>query len=124
MLHPDADPHRDYHTICDVSGDAELLDKLVQRLAKGGEIVLAGFYTGRMSFAFAPAFMREVRLQIAAEWRPADLAAVKARLAAGTLALDHLITHRLPAQQAEEAYRTAFSDRGCLKMILDWRNQP
>ena len=34
----------------------------------GGEIVLAGFYTDRISFAFAPAFMREARLRIAAQF--------------------------------------------------------
>ena len=37
------------------------------------------------------------------------------------LSLDALITHRAPAQDADAAYRTAFNDPACLKMILDWR---
>ena len=41
---PADDTRRDYRTIYDASGDAGLLDTLVQRLAPGGEIVLAGFY--------------------------------------------------------------------------------
>ena len=67
VLHPDADDRRDYRSIYDVSGDAALLDTLVTRLGKGGEIVLAGFYRDRLGFDFAPAFQREARLRIAAE---------------------------------------------------------
>jgi 3-hydroxyethyl bacteriochlorophyllide a dehydrogenase len=65
--------------------------------------------------------MREARLRVAAEWKPADLAAVTALLASGRLSLDGLITHREPAARAASAYRTAFNDASCLKMILDWR---
>jgi 3-hydroxyethyl bacteriochlorophyllide a dehydrogenase len=111
-----------YHTICDASGSADLIDGLVQRLTPGGEIVLAGFYTGRLSFAFAPAFMREARLRIAAQWAPADLAAVRGFVASGQLSLDGLITHRSQAMNAPAAYRTAFEDSACLKMVLDWRD--
>ena len=49
-----------------------------------------------------------------------ELAAVQGHLAAGRLSLDGLVTHRAPAAAADAAYRTAFGDAGCLKMILDW----
>jgi 3-hydroxyethyl bacteriochlorophyllide a dehydrogenase len=65
--------------------------------------------------------MREARLRIAAEWREADLDAVVALIEAGRLSLDGLITHHQPATAAAEAYRTAFGDPACLKMVLDWR---
>jgi bacteriochlorophyllide a dehydrogenase len=120
VVDPDEDPRRDYRTICDVSGDSAILDALVQRLAPGGEIVLAGFYSAPLGFAFPPAFMREARIRVAAEWKQPDLAAVSDLIAAGKLSLDGLITHRQPAAQAETAYRTAFNDPSCLKMILDW----
>jgi len=86
-----------------------------------GEIVLAGFYAEPLSFAFPPAFMREARIRVAAEWKQPDLAAVTALIAAGRLSLDGLITHRHDATQAPAAYRTAFGDPACLKMVLDWR---
>jgi 3-hydroxyethyl bacteriochlorophyllide a dehydrogenase len=117
---PDQDPRRDYRCICDASGDPDVLDSLITRLARGGEIVLAGFYD-RLSFAFPPAFMREARLRVAAEFRPADLDAVRRLIEDGRLSLDGLITHRVAASQAPDAYRTAFGDPACLKMILDWR---
>lgn len=121
VVRPEDDDRRDYRAIYDVSGDASLLDTLIQRLAPGGEIVLAGFYTQPLSFAFAPAFMREANLRIAAEWKKPDLMAVKWLLETGHLSLDGLITHREQADQASRAYPVAFNDAGCLKMVLDWR---
>ncbi len=122
VVDPADDQGSAYRRICDVSGDPDLLDTLVSRLAPGGEIVLAGFYSERLSFAFAPAFMREARIRVAAEWQSADLDAVIALTATGELSLDGLISHRRPASDAQSAYETAFSDPDCLKMILDWRD--
>jgi len=121
VVHPDSDTRRGYKCICDASGDSGLLDTLIGRLAPGGEIVLAGFYADRLSFAFPMAFMREVRLRIAAQWQPDDLETVRRLIDDGGLSLDGLITHRAEALQADAAYRTAFGDPTCLKMILDWR---
>ncbi len=122
VIDPATDERRDYRVICDVSGDATLLDELIARLAPGGEIVLAGFYHEPVSFAFPPAFMREARLRVAAEWRPDDMHAVRELVQTGGLSLEGLVTHRRPATEAGDAYRTAFSDPACLKMILDWRD--
>ena len=121
VVDPADDDRRDYACICDMSGDAAILDTLIGRLAKGGELILGGFYEGDVGFAFAPAFMREASLRIAAEWQPSDLAAVNAFVAAGLLSLDGLITHTSDAADAADAYPTAFGDARCLKMILDWR---
>ncbi len=121
VIAPDADQRRDYRAIYDASGDSALIDTLIGRLAKGGEIVLAGFYDQRISFAFPPAFMKEARMRIAAEWAPDDIAAVSDLIARGALSLEGLITHRRAAADAGEAYRTAFTDQACLKMVLDWR---
>lgn len=121
VIHPDDDTRRDYHRICDVSGDSDLLDSLIMRLARGGEILLAGFYDQRLSFAFPAAFMREAQFRVAAEWRPHDLAAVDRMIADGRLSLDGLITHTSRPSGYENAYTTAFTDPACLKMVLDWR---
>ena len=121
VVHPDDDDRRDYASICDASGDAGLIDTLVPRLSKGGEIVLAGFYPGRIGFDFAPAFMKEARLRIAAEFTQDDLDTVAGRVRSGAVSLGGLITHRSAPEAADDAYRTAFGEAGCLKMILDWR---
>jgi 3-hydroxyethyl bacteriochlorophyllide a dehydrogenase len=121
VMTPDQDQRQDYRAIYDVSGDAALLDALIARLAPGGEITLAGFYSQPLSFSFPPAFLREARLRVAAEWRDPDLREAKGLVTSGQLSLDGLITHRHVATEAESAYRTAFEDPRCLKMILDWR---
>ncbi len=121
VIDPATDTRRDYHRICDVSGADGLLDTLVSHLAPGGEIVLAGFYSNAVSFTFPPAFMREARFRIAAQWKEADLLAVAAMANSGQLDLHDLITHREPASRAADAYATAFGDPHCVKMILDWR---
>ena len=120
VVDPADDPRRDYAVICDASGAPDILDIAFARLAKRGEVVLAGFYD-RLSFAFPPAFMREARVRIAAEFTPADVAATLDLIDAGRLALDGLISHARPAAEAVDAYPQAFTDPDCLKMVLDWR---
>lgn len=122
VIDPTEDSSRNYKRICDVSGDPKILDQLISRLTPGGEIALAGFYEDPLSFVFPPAFMREARIRIAAQWQPQDLEAVKQLAESGQLSLEGLITHRSHPEQANAAYQTAFHDPMCLKMILDWRN--
>ncbi len=114
------DKRRDYRAIYDASGAPGLVDTLVARLAKGGEIVLAGFYTQPISFAFPPAFMREARLRIAAEFTPEDMIAARALIASGALSLAGLVTDIAEPDDAAAAYTRAFTDASCLKMVFDW----
>jgi 3-hydroxyethyl bacteriochlorophyllide a dehydrogenase len=120
VLHPDDDPRHDYPVVIDASGNGALLNSLVSRIAKGGEVVLAGFYPEPLSFAFPPAFMKEARLRIAAEWAREDLIATRDLIETGALSLAGLITHQSTPAEAASAYQTAFNDPSCLKMILNW----
>lgn len=122
VCRPSDDTRRDYRAIYDVSGDSGILDKAIARQATGGEVVLAGFYKQSLSFAFAPAFMRETRIRIAAQWQRDDLLNVTALAHSGQLSLKGLITHCEQPVHAAAAYQTAFSDADCLKMILDWKH--
>ena len=71
-------------------------------------------------FAFPPAFMKEARLRVAAEWTPADLVVTRGLIESGALSLEGLVTHTAPASDAAAAYQCAFENPECLKMILDW----
>jgi 3-hydroxyethyl bacteriochlorophyllide a dehydrogenase len=121
VIHPDEDSRKNYAAIYDVSGDGAILNGLISRLAPGGEVVLAGFYKQDLSFAFAPAFMREANLRVAAQWKKPDLLAVTALVESGALSLDGLITHTMTPASARQAYEIAFGDPQCLKMMMDWR---
>ena len=120
VTNADEDERRDYTSIYDASGQSGLLNQLVGRMAKGGEVVLAGFYKEPIQFAFPPAFMKEARFRIAAEWGADDMTATRALVEAGALRLDDLITHTADAADAASAYETAFTNADCLKMILNW----
>ena len=122
VVDPATDDGGPYASVCDVSGDSGIIDKIVPKLAKGGEIVLAGFYKEKVAFDFPLAFIKEARFRIAAEWQPGDLADVDRLIGSDSLSLSGLITHRAPATDAEAAYATAFNDPSCLKMIIDWRS--
>ena len=118
---PDDDDRRDYRVIADVSGDAKVLDSLIGRLSPGGQVILAGFYHEPLSFAFPPAFQREASITIAAEWQKSDLTSALTLVSEHRLSLEELITHHQSVRAAAPAYRTAFGDPDCLKMVLDWR---
>ncbi len=120
VIAPKDDDRKDYRTIIDASGSSDVIDILMGRLGRKGEIVLAGFYANRISFAFPPAFQSEARLRVAAEWQPDDLASTRAMIETGELDLSDLISDVEPAGRAEAAYPAAFQAQDCLKMVLDW----
>ena len=120
VIHPDQDVRKDYRCICDVSGDSGILNRVIPKMAAGGEVVLAGFYKQDLAFAYAPAFMREASIRVAAQWKKHDLDAVVAMFHDGSLPLEGLITHTEKAEHAQRAYEIAFGDPECLKMIVEW----
>ena len=119
---PEYDKRSDYDCIFDVSGDSEILDSLIGRVRKGGEVVLAGFYPDRIGFGFAQAFLKEVSLRVSAEFTPEDVATTKLLIEDGSLSFDGLISDVYSAKNANKAYNIAFNNAECLKMVLDWRN--
>jgi len=122
VVAPEESKGQRFRTIVDVSGHAASLNDWVAHLAPGGELVLAGFYTEPLAMNFVPAFLREARLRVAAQWQPEDMLAVRSLVEEGRLSLDGLVTHSRPATEAADAYTQAFDDLTCLKMVLDWRN--
>ena len=122
VVHPNDDEKNNYTSVFDASGRSDLLDDWIGHCAVGAEIVLAGFYADRINFAFPQAFMKEIKIRISAEWKQADMRAVNSMVDEGHLSLDGLITNRAAAKDAACAYRTAFEDESCSKMVLDWGN--
>jgi len=120
VISPEDDPRKNYQAIYDVSGDADLLDALIQRIRPGGEVVLAGTYARGLQFSYPAAFAKEARIRVAAEWKRNDLLAVNELVNKGQLSLQGLVTHVQTFQSASAAYETAFGDVSCLKMVLDW----
>jgi bacteriochlorophyllide a dehydrogenase len=81
-------------------------------MAKGGEIVLAGFYTEPLSFAFPPAFMREARFRDRRRMGARRHGRHPPLVESGTLSLADLITHTRPAADAAERLYDGLRRRG------------
>ena len=120
VCHPDEDAGRRFATIVDASGHGDSLERWITHLAPRGELVLAGFYNDALRFAFVPAFLREARLRVAAQWLPQDLEAVRGLVETGALSLAGIVNHNASIEKAGQAYEQAFEDPGCLKMVLHW----
>ncbi len=120
VVRPEDDSRKDYQAIYDVNGDASVLDQLIQRLGPRGEVVLAGLYKHGLQFSYSPAFSREARIRVSAEWKRSDLLAINELVNDGRLSLHGLVSHVQDFHLANDAYETAFGDVSCLKMVLDW----
>ena len=121
VIDPLKDSSSDHEAIYEASGDISVLDKIIPKLKKNGEIVLAGFYSAPISFAFPPAFMREARFRISAEFNTEDINITRSLLETGALSLEGLISHEKNVNSSKAAYKQSFEDPECLKMVIDWR---
>ena len=121
VIDPLNDSSSDHEAIYEASGDISVLDKIIPKLKKNGEIVLAGFYSSPISFAFPPAFMREARFRISAEFNTEDINITRSLLETGALSLEGLISHEKNLNSSKAAYKQSFEDPECLKMVIDWR---
>ena len=107
--------------VVDASGDSNQLNNLIKLLKPNGEIVLAGFYDKPLSFDFAPAFLREAKIRVSAQWTPNDLKEVCRLFTTKKLDFKDLISHRVSVGSISDAYEIAFNDSSCLKMIINWK---
>jgi len=123
VIDPVEDAGAAYNSIIDVSGASDILDLLIAHMAPRGAIILAGFYSRRVDFAFPSAFMKEVSIRIAAEWKPNDLEVINRLTGEGALSFEGLITHHAKPENAADAYETAFNNPECLKMVLNWEEK-
>ena len=86
------------------------------------EEVFAGFYSSPISFSFPPAFIKEARFRISAEFNTEDINITRSLLETGALSLEGLISHERNVNFSKAAYRQSFEDPECLKMVIDWRD--
>ena len=122
VINPEKDNSFDHESIYEASGDISVLDKIIPKLKKNGEIVFAGFYSSPISFSFPPAFIKEARFRISAEFNTEDINITRSLLETGALSLEGLISHESNVNFSKAAYRQSFEDPECLKMVIDWRD--
>lgn len=107
------------HAIVEATGLMAALEGALPALAGEGTIGLLGYYE-ELRLPYMPLFIKQARLLAAREWAPGDTARCRDMLADGSLDVTGLITHRVPAAEARQAYRIALDEPECLKLVLNW----
>lgn len=105
--------------IIEATGSMAALAEALPLLADGGTILLLGYYD-ELRLPYMPLFLKQARLLTAREWGPGDLVRCRDMIATGMLDVASLLTHHLPVQAYESAYRVALEDPECLKLVLEW----
>jgi bacteriochlorophyllide a dehydrogenase len=108
--------------LVEATGSMKALAGALPMLADRGRVLLLGYYDN-LNLPYAPLFMREAQLIVAREWRhgpEGDLPRVRDIIANGEIDLDGLLTHRVPLERVQAAYRLAFEEPECLKVVLEW----
>ncbi len=110
------------NVLIEATGSMTALSGALPLLANHGRVLLLGYYD-TMNLPYAPLFMREAQILIAREWQfgpDGDLPRVRDMLASGELDVQGLLTHRVPLDRIQAAYRLAFEDPACLKVVVEW----
>jgi 3-hydroxyethyl bacteriochlorophyllide a dehydrogenase len=108
--------------LIEATGSMEALSGALPLLAEHGRVVLLGYYD-HIDVPYAPLFMREAHIIIAREWKhgpSGDLPHMRDLLASGELDVADLLTHRVPVDRIQAAYRLALEDPACLKVVVEW----
>jgi bacteriochlorophyllide a dehydrogenase len=108
--------------LVEATGSMKALAGALPMLANHGRVLLLGYYD-TVHLPYAPLFMREAELIVAREWRhgpEGDLPRARDIIANHEIDLAGLLTHRVPLGKIQAAYRLAFEDPECLKVVLEW----
>ncbi|QHC61392.1 zinc-binding dehydrogenase [Rathayibacter festucae] len=103
------------------SGNPRGLASAVRGAARGGTVVMVGLLpSGEQPALLSLAITRELRL-VGSFRFVEELSDVLAALADGSLAVDAVVTHVLPASRALEAFEIARDPERSSKVLLDFR---
>jgi 3-hydroxyethyl bacteriochlorophyllide a dehydrogenase len=108
-----------FDILIDATGKMEAIAPVLMNVKKGGRVVLLGYYD-KVVLPYQPLFLRELTLASSSQWAPGDLVRARDAIASGAVDVRPLLTHRMRAVQAHEAFDAAFENPECVKMILEW----
>jgi 3-hydroxyethyl bacteriochlorophyllide a dehydrogenase len=108
--------------IIEATGSMPALRSALPLLADHGRVLLLGYYE-HIDIPYAPLFMHEAQVLVAREWAfgpDGDLPKVRDMIASGEIDVSGLLTHHVPIDRVQAAYRLALEDPSCLKVLLEW----
>ena len=111
---------KDIEVLIDATGKMEAIAPMLMRMKRGGRVVLLGYYDA-INLPYQPVFLRELTLVSSMQWAPGDVVRARDLLMRNAIETSSLITHRMKADDAAQAFDVAMNDVGCVKMVLEWQ---
>ncbi len=108
--------------LIEATGSMAALAGALPMLGDRGRVVLLGYYE-HVNVPYAPLFMREATIHVAREWKfgpDGDLPRMRDIIANSEIDVGDLLTHRVPLERIQAAYRLALEDPTCLKVVVEW----
>lgn len=107
--------------LVDTVGSIGAVEALLPLVQRHGHVISAGFYGTNDRLALQPLRMEELSVDMVSGWSLDRMNDTRALIAAGHLETLDLITHRLPASHAADAWQLiGKKSEPVLGVILDW----
>jgi 2-desacetyl-2-hydroxyethyl bacteriochlorophyllide A dehydrogenase len=105
----------------DTTGNPAMFERCLGLIRREGRIGMQGYYPDPITIDFHPTHMQRPLVSFPCGWDDQFNHELAADMAAGRIAIDPLITHRIPFRDATEAYELVIEHpERSLGMVLQW----
>jgi 2-desacetyl-2-hydroxyethyl bacteriochlorophyllide A dehydrogenase len=107
--------------VIDTTGDHRIFDRCLRLIHREGRITMQGYYPEPISIDFHPTHMQRPTVTFPCGWDDEFNDELALDMATGRIAIEPLITHRIPYPEAPSAYELVLEHpERSLGMVLDW----
>jgi 2-desacetyl-2-hydroxyethyl bacteriochlorophyllide A dehydrogenase len=105
----------------DTTGVSSMFDRCLGLIREEGRIAMQGYYPDPISIDFHPTHMRRPLVSFPCGWDDQFNDVLADDMATGRIAIDPLITHRIPYTEVESAYELVVEHpERSMAMVFDW----
>jgi 2-desacetyl-2-hydroxyethyl bacteriochlorophyllide A dehydrogenase len=109
--------------VIDTTGNSSIFGRCLGLIRREGRIAMQGYYPDPIPIDFHPTHLQRPTVTFPCGWDDEFNGELADDLATGRLAIEPLITHRIPFGDAAEAYDLVVEHpERTLGMVLDWRS--
>ena len=107
--------------VIDTTGIASMYERCRDLIRHEGKIMMQGYYADPITIEFHPTHLTRATVTFPCGWDDEFNDELAEDMATGQIAIDPLITHRIPYTDAAEAYEMVLEHpERSLGMVLDW----
>ena len=107
--------------VIDTTGDHRIFERCLGLIHREGRIAMQGYYPDPISIDFHPTHIQRPTVTFPCGWDDEFNGELAEDMASGRVAIEPLITHRIPYQEAESAYQLVLEHpEATLGMVFSW----